>query len=91
LFDITDKDIDELLAAKRALENFMADLVGQGVMVDGFKVYLNMKLTTQTAIDEGRFYLEVDCDDMPSPRLIEVTYNKVSQSAEKIYKLFEEA
>ena len=91
LFDITDKDIDELLAAKRALENFMADLVGQGVMVDGFKVYLNMKLTTQTAIDEGRFYLEVDCDDMPSPRLIEVTYNKVSQSAEKVYKLFEEA
>ncbi len=91
LFDVTDKDIDELLAAKRALENFMADLVGQGVMVDGFKVYLNMKLTTQTAIDEGRFYLEVDCDDMPSPRLIEVTYNKVSQSAEKIYKMFEEA
>ncbi|MFW2235221.1 hypothetical protein ACN4FE_04255 [Aliarcobacter butzleri] len=91
LFEAVDKDIDELMACKRALENFMADLVGQNVMVDGFKVYLNMKLTTQTAIDEGRFYLEVDCDDMPSPRLIEVTYNKVSQSAEKIYKLFEEA
>ena len=91
LFEAVDKDIDELMACKRALENFMADLVGQGVMVDGFKVYLNTKLTTQTAIDEGRFYLEVDCDDMPSPRLIEVTYNKVSQSAERIYKLIEEA
>ncbi|KLE05570.1 phage tail sheath protein [Aliarcobacter butzleri] len=91
LFEAVDKDIDELMACKRALENFMADLVGQNVMVDGFKVYLNTKLTTQTAIDEGRFYLEVDCDDMPSPRLIEVTYNKVSQSAEKIYKMFEEA
>jgi len=91
LFEAVDKDIDELMACKRALENFMADLVGQNVMVDGFKVYLNTKLTTQTAIDEGRFYLEVDCDDMPSPRLIEVTYNKVSQSAERIYKMFDEA
>ncbi|WNL11723.1 hypothetical protein [Aliarcobacter cryaerophilus] len=91
LFEAVDKDIDELMACKRALENFMADLVGQNVMVDGFKVYLNTKLTTQTAIDEGRFYLEVDCDDMPSPRLIEVTYNKVSQSAERIYKMIEEA
>ncbi|MDN5079529.1 hypothetical protein O8C89_03225 [Aliarcobacter butzleri] len=91
LFEAVDKDIDELMACKRALENFMADLVGQNVMVDGFKVYLDTKQTTQTSIDEGRFYLMVDCDDMPSPRLIEVTYNKVSQSAEKIYKLFEEA
>ncbi|WP_419673808.1 hypothetical protein ACN2C0_10935 [Aliarcobacter butzleri] len=91
LFEAVDKDIDELMACKRALENFMADLVGQNVMVDGFKVYLDTKQTTQTSIDEGRFYLMVDCDDMPSPRLIEVTYNKVSQSAEKIYKMFEEA
>lgn len=91
LFEAVDKDIDELMACKRALENFMADLVGQNVMVDGFKVYLDTKQTTQTSIDEGKFYLMVDCDDMPSPRLIEVTYNKVSQSAEKIYKMFEEA
>ncbi|KLE01880.1 tail protein [Aliarcobacter butzleri] len=91
LFEAVDKDIDELMACKRALENFMADLVGQNVMVDGFKVYLDTKQTTQTSIDEGKFYLMVDCDDMPSPRLIEVIYNKVSQSAEKIYKMFEEA
>ena len=83
--------MSELFAAKRALENFMDDLVGQDIMVDGFKVYLDTKLTTQTAIDNGEFYLMVDCDEMPSPRLINVTYNKVSQSAERIYKLIEEA
>ncbi|WNL34066.1 hypothetical protein QT384_01350 [Arcobacter cryaerophilus gv. pseudocryaerophilus] len=91
LFECVDKDMSELFAAKRALENFMDDLVGQDIMVDGFKVYLDTKLTTQTAIDNGEFYLTVDCDEMPSPRLIKVTYNKVSQSAERIYKLIEEA
>lgn len=91
LFECVDKDMSELFAAKRALENFMDDLVGQDIMVDGFKVYLDTKLTTQTAIDNGEFYLMVDCDEMPSPRLIKVTYNKVSQSAERIYKLIEEA
>ena len=91
LFECVDKDMSELFAAKRALENFMDDLVGQDIMVDGFRVYLNTKLTTQTAIDNGEFYLMVDCDEMPSPRLINVTYNKVSQSAERIYKLIEEA
>ena len=91
LFECVDKDMSELFAAKRALENFMDDLVGQDIMVDGFRVYLNTKLTTQTAIDSGEFYLMVDCDEMPSPRLINVTYNKVSQSAERIYKLIEEA
>ena len=91
LFECVDKDMSELFAAKRALENFMDDLVGQDIMVDGFRVYLDTKLTTQTAIDNGEFYLTVDCDEMPSPRLINVTYNKVSQSAERIYKLIEEA
>lgn len=91
LFECVDKDMSELFAAKRALENFMDDLVGQDIMVDGFRVYLDTKLTTQTAIDNGEFYLMVDCDEMPSPRLINVTYNKVSQSAERIYKLIEEA
>lgn len=91
LFECVDKDMSELFAAKRALENFMDDLVGQDIMVDGFRVYLDTKLTTQTAIDRGEFYLTVDCDEMPSPRLINVTYNKVSQSAERIYKLIEEA
>ena len=91
LFECVDKDMSELFAAKRALENFMDDLVGQDIMVDGFRVYLDTKLTTQTAIDNGEFYLTVDCDEMPSPRLIKVTYNKVSQSAERIYKLIEEA
>ncbi|WNL28126.1 hypothetical protein QUR76_06215 [Arcobacter cryaerophilus gv. pseudocryaerophilus] len=91
LFECVDKDMSELFAAKRALENFMDDLVGQDIMVDGFRVYLDTKLTTQTAIDNGEFYLMVDCDEMPSPRLIKVTYNKVSQSAERIYKLIEEA
>ena len=91
LFECVDKDMSELFAAKRALENFLDDLVGQDIMVDGFRVYLNTKLTTQTAIDNGEFYLMVDCDEMPSPRLINVTYNKVSQSAERIYKLIEEA
>ena len=91
LFECVDKDMSELFAAKRALENFMDDLVGQDIMVDGFRVYLDTKRTTQTAIDSGEFYLMVDCDEMPSPRLINVTYNKVSQSAERIYKLIEEA
>lgn len=91
LFECVDKDMSELFAAKRALENFMDDLVGQDIMVDGFRVYLDTKKTTQTAIDNGEFYLMVDCDEMPSPRLINVTYNKVSQSAERIYKLIEEA
>ena len=91
LFECVDKDMSELFAAKRALENFMDDLVGQDIMVDGFRVYLDTKKTTQTAIENGEFYLMVDCDEMPSPRLINVTYNKVSQSAERIYKLIEEA
>ena len=88
-FNLTGRGLNKV--NKEVVNNKEKDKFKKRIMVDGFKVYLDTKLTTQTAIDNGEFYLTVDCDEMPSPRLIKVTYNKVSQSAEKIYKLIEEA
>lgn len=90
IFYAVDRDMTALTSVKKSLSKFMDKLVGQQVMV-GFNVYLDLERTTDTAITAGEFYFRIDCQEMPSPRLIKVTFNRVDSYSERVYQIIEEA
>ncbi len=85
IFFAVDKDIGELAAAKDSLRGFMNGLVGDSVMA-GFKVELDTQRTTKERISAGEFYFIVEAQEMPSPRLIHITFNRVDKYSDVIYK-----
>jgi len=86
IFYAVDKDISALSSAKDSLRGFMNALVGDEVMA-GFSVELDLNRTTKERISAGEFYFIVDAQEMPSPRLIHVTFNRVDAYSEVIYNL----
>ncbi|PLY08409.1 MAG: phage tail protein [Arcobacter sp.] len=90
IFFAIDRDMTALTSAKKSLRAFMDRLVGQEVMV-GFNIYLDLERTTATAITAGEFYFQIDAQEMPSPRRIQVTFNRVDSYADRVYKIIEEA
>jgi len=86
VFYAIDKGISELRSAKKSLRSFMADLVGQEIML-GFEVRLDTERTTATAITKGEFYFIIDAQEMPSPRLIMVTFNRVDKYTPVLYEI----
>lgn len=86
IFYAVDKDISALSSAKDSLRGFMNGLVGDDV-VAGFSVVLDTERTTKERITAGEFYFKIDAQEMPSPRLIHVTFNRVDTYSEVIYKL----
>jgi len=90
IFYAIDKDMKELGSAKKSLRSFMNGLVGDEVML-GFDVMLDEKRTTPARITAGQFYFIIDAQEMPSPKLICVTFNRVDRYAPLVYKMLEEA
>ncbi len=90
IFYAVDKDIGALTSAKKTLRGFMNGLVGDEVML-GFDVYLDEERTTPERITAGEFYFVIDAQEMPSPKLISVTFNRVDRYAPLVYKMIEEA
>lgn len=90
IFYAVDKDIGALTSAKKTLRGFMNGLVGDEVML-GFDVYLDEERTTPERITAGEFYFVIDAQEMPSPKLICVTFNRVDRYAPLVYKMLEEA
>lgn len=86
IFFAVDRDISALSSAKDSLRGFMNGLVGDDV-VAGFSVELDTDRTTKERITAGEFYFIIDAQEMPSPRLIHVTFNRVDRYSEVIYKL----
>lgn len=86
IFFAVDRDISALASAKDSLRGFMNGLVGDDVMA-GFSVELDTDRTTKERITAGEFYFIIDSQEMPSPRLIHVTFNRVDIYSEVIYKL----
>jgi len=68
----------------------MNGLVGDEVML-GFSVYLDQERTTPERITAGEFYFKIDAQEIPSPRLISVTFNRVDRYAPLVYKIIEES
>jgi phage tail sheath protein FI len=89
IFFAVDKDLNELNAAKDSLRGFMNGLVGDDVMI-GFNVELDLERTTKERITAGEFYFIVDAQEMPSPKLIHVTFNRVDQYAGVVYKMLDQ-
>jgi len=85
IFWAVDRDLAALDAALDSLRAFMANLVGQDVML-GFNVYLNKDLTTPTAITNGEFYFTIEAQETPSPALIKVTFDRVDAYSSVVYE-----
>lgn len=90
IFYAVDKDIGALTSAKKTLRGFMSGLVGDEVML-GFDVKLDEERTTPERITAGEFYFVIDAQEMPNPKLISVTFNRVDRYAPLVYKMIEEA
>lgn len=90
IFWAVDKDLAALSAAKKSLRGFMNGLIGDEVML-GFNIYLDTERTTPERITAGEFYFVIDSQEMPSPKLICVTFNRVDRYAPLVYKIVEEA
>ncbi len=85
IFWAVDRDLSALDAALDSLRAFMANLVGQEVML-GFNVYLDKTLTTSTAITNGEFYFTIEAQETPSPSLIKVTFDRVDAYSSVVYE-----
>ncbi len=85
IFWAVDRDLNALDAALDSLRAFMANLVGQDVML-GFNVYLDKDLTTPTAISNGEFYFTIEAQETPSPALIKVTFDRVDAYSSVVYE-----
>ena len=90
IFYAVDKDIGALTSAKKTLRAFMSSLVGDEVMV-GFDVKLDLVRTTPERVDDGEFYFTIEAQDMPSPKLIHVTFDKVNKYSDRVYKIIGDA
>ncbi len=90
IFWAVDKDLAALSAVKKSLRGFMNGLIGDEVML-GFNIFLDIKRTTPEKITAGEFYFVIDSQEMPSPKLICVTFNRVDRYAPLVYKIIEEA
>lgn len=88
IFYAIDTDLNELNSAKDSMRGFMNGLVGDDVMI-GFSVELDLERTTKERITAGEFYFIIDYQEMPSPKLIHVTFNRVDRYADVVYKMIE--
>lgn len=86
IFFAVDKDLGDLSIAKRSLKGFMDGLVGDDVML-GYNIYLDEDRTTPERITAGEFYFVIDAQEMPSPRLICVRFNRVDYYAPRVYEI----
>ena len=87
IFFAIDKGISELREAKKSLRYFSDDLVGAGIILGADDVELDTTLTTPTALTKGEFYFRINVQEMPSPKLIKVTYNRVDKFAPVLYEI----
>ncbi|WP_324171978.1 hypothetical protein [Sulfurimonas sp.] len=88
IFYAIDKGMNELNSAKDSMRGFMNSLVGDDVMI-GFSVELDLERTTKERITAGEFYFIIDNQEMPSPKLIHVTFNRVDRYASVVYKMLD--
>lgn len=88
IFYAIDKDLNELNSAKDSMRGFMNGLVGDDVMV-GFSVALDLERTTKERITAGEFYFIIDYQEMPNPKLIHVTFNRVDRYTGVVYKIID--
>ncbi|MDD2267010.1 hypothetical protein [Sulfuricurvum sp.] len=60
-----DRQADELLSVKQSIEEFMRELIGNGVGL-GFEVYFDSTKNTKATVSTGKFYLTVRFQNIPT-------------------------
>lgn len=66
-----DRQADELLQVKQSVEEFMRELIGNGVGL-GFEVFFDSTKNTKATVTAGKFYLTVRFQNMPTIRELNI-------------------
>lgn len=66
-----DRQADELLQVKQSVEEFMRELIGNGVGL-GFEVFFDSVKNTKATVTAGKFYLTVRFQNMPTIRELNI-------------------
>lgn len=66
-----DRQADELLMVKKSVEEFMRELIGNGVGL-GFEVFFDSTKNTKATVTAGKFYLTVRFQNMPTIRELNI-------------------
>jgi uncharacterized protein len=85
LFWAIDRRADVLKSAKDSIEQMMLNLKGSNVLL-GFNVYWDPDKNTKININEGKFYLVVDMQEMPIVKRFEINFSYVDRYSEILIK-----
>jgi hypothetical protein len=88
LFEAIDKRANRLKFAKDALEDFLRGLKSNNVLL-GFDISWNENKNTNTTISEGKFFLDVYMQDMPTVKTLEVTFTKTDRYGQDLIKMIQ--
>jgi len=66
-----DREADQLIWVRKSVVEFMNELKGNNVVI-GFDVFFDPLKNTQATVTEGKFYLTVLVQDMPSIRELDI-------------------
>jgi len=66
-----DREADQLIWVKKTVVEFMNELKGNNVVI-GFDVFFDPEKNTKATVTEGKFYLTVKVQDMPSIRELDI-------------------
>jgi len=87
LFWAVDKNAYDVLPyVKTSVVAFLNRLKGSGILL-GFEVSWNDQLNTNSEIANGRFYLDVDAQEMPSVKRLKITFNYVDRYGDVLLQL----
>ena len=81
-----DRQADELLMVKKSVEEFMRELVGNGVGL-GFTAFFDPNKNTKATVTAGKFYLTVQFQDMPTIRELNIELVYVDNYADVLLNI----
>lgn len=81
-----DRQADELLQVKQSVEEFMRELIGNGVGL-GFEVYFDSTKNTKATVTAGKFYLTVRFQNMPTIRELNIELVYVDDYADVLLSI----
>lgn len=81
-----DRQADELLMVKKSVEEFMRELVGNGVGL-GFNAFFDPNKNTKATVTAGKFYLTVQFQDMPTIRELNIELVYVDNYADVLLNI----
>jgi phage tail sheath protein FI len=86
IFFAVDGELEAIVIVKSAIRGFNNDMIGNRIWLGG-EIRLDEERTTNSAINAGKFYLIEDWQESPSPRRIEIAFNRADRWSDVARKI----